>query len=353
MSATAKMSDHSTIGAATLAVPISYGLINNIPSEELERLIGFPIDIVLSGRRRFSSELGPIVMSRVVRDSGGRSPTLDLGKSAPFGMFNGIERLIGLSRSGIHALQLLEQYFPSFHSRMSFDLDMSVSFIRISFGHHDIEVDSGSCNEIALTVFARMMRGILGNYGLPTEAFIGYDPKGYVSDYEYAYAAPVKFNDTNRRFGFVFRRADMQAANPSHDQSLLEYAEKRSRNLLETIRRQGPSSEFVTLQVAAEICVKSQKFKIENIASQAGISVRTAQRVARANDTSLQKILDDARLTRVMNAVKDEPGMAAERLAVIAGCSDERSLRRALLRWNSMTLRDLRASVNTKAECRP
>ncbi|MEM9085084.1 MAG: AraC family transcriptional regulator ligand-binding domain-containing protein [Pseudomonadota bacterium] len=351
MSAIVNLAHLSTIGAATLAVPIRYGLAHSISTDEIEELVGLPIDPILAGKGRYPSHLGPVLMNRVAQDFGDRCPTLDLGNLSPFSLFNGIERLVALSRSGRHALELFERYFTSFHSGMSIDLEKSNSFMRISFGFHQIEPDGGSCNEIALMVFARLMRSVLGEFGLPTEVFLGYDSKGYVSEYEDAYVARVNTNDSDRRFGFVFRHSDMEALNPSHDHDLLEHAERRARSLLATIREKEPSEQLVRLQLAAEACVKRQHFKIEDIASMAGMTVRTAQRVARSSDTSLQRTMDNARLARVRDAVRDEPHISAEGLAIIAGYSDERSFRRALLRWNSMTLRELRATTASHQTC--
>ncbi|MEM6493078.1 MAG: AraC family transcriptional regulator ligand-binding domain-containing protein [Pseudomonadota bacterium] len=347
MSAMVKFPHFSTIGAATLAVPIRYGLAHRIPTDEIEELVGFPIDPILSGKGRYASHLGPVLMNRVAQDFGDRCPTLDLGNLSPFSLFNGIERLVALSRSGKHALELFERYFASFHNGMSIDLERSGSFVRMSFGFDQLEPDGGSCNEIALMVFARLMRSVLGEFGLPTEVFLGYDTKGYVAEYENAYVARVNTNDTDRRFGFVFRHSDMETLNPSHDHNLLEHAERGARRRLEAISREEPSEQLIRLQLAAEVCVKNQNFKIEDIASTAGMTVRTAQRVARSSDTSLQRTMDDARLARVRDAVRDEPRISAEGLATIAGYSDERSLRRALQRWNSMTLRELRATTGS------
>ncbi|MEM1050479.1 MAG: AraC family transcriptional regulator ligand-binding domain-containing protein [Pseudomonadota bacterium] len=335
----------STIGAATLAVPVQYGLAHNIPKDEIEDLIGVPIEGVFRGAGRVSSHLGPMLMNRIVQDCDNRIPTLDLGQAAPFGLFNGIEHLVLLAQTGTHALQLFEKYFPIFHNAMAVDLDTSASFMRISFGSPIFEQDYGSCNEIALTVFVRLMRAILGDFGRPTEAFIGYEPKGQIAHYQRAYGASVEVRDSEHHFGLVFRRSDVQATNPSHDKMLLAHAEDRALHILENIRAEASSSQLLRLEFAAKVCVRNQKFKIEHITSMLGMTARTAQRVAQANNTSLQKIMDDARFARVVEIVTYEPKISAENLAIIAGCSDERSFRRTLLRWNAMTLRDFRASV--------
>lgn len=347
MATPSKSKAESTIGSATLAIPMQYGLMHKIPKDEMEDLIGVPFEGVLKGQRRVSSLLGPILMNRIVQDCGSRCPTLDLGQAAPFGLFNGIEQLVFLARTGTHALRLFEQYFAIFHSTMVVDLDTSASRVRLSFGHPIHEEDYGSCNEIALTVFARLMRAILGDFGRPTEAFIGYNPKGKIASYHSAYGARVGVSDVDRRFGFVFRRSDIEATNPSHDELLLGYAENRARDLLNNIRAEAVSSQLLRLQFAAKFCVRNQKFKIEHMTSMLGMTVRTAQRIAQSNNTTLQKIMDDARLTRIVEVVTYEPAISAEKLAVIAGCSDERSFRRTLLRWNAMTLRDFRANVAT------
>lgn len=334
-----------TISAATLAVPIRFALAQRIPRDEIEETVGLPIKKILSGNERVHSSSGPQILNRLVAENKQRAPSLALGEVSPFSLFNGLERLALMAPSGEKALHLFETYFKVFHSAMTVETEQSRTHFSFSFGALDDELDHGSCNEIALLVFIRLMRGVFGRHGAPIEVFTGYDPKGALSEYRSAFGSEVHFNTDRRRFGAVFKRADLEWANPGHDAFLLSQAEAKIKATLAASNVRSQPTALDVLKAAATQCAETQRFSVEDIARQAGMSIRSAQRVAKQHDTSLMKLLDAERLGLLIATVKDDPGLSAYDLAVSVGLSDERSLRRSLMRMNNMSIRDLRRSA--------
>ncbi len=88
--------------------------------------------------------------------------------------------------------------------------------------------------------------------------------------------------------------------------------------------------------------MRKREFSVGAVARRCGLSVRSAQRVAAENGTTLSQIMDDARLERLQDLLGRNPTMNADDLAAEVGYSDARSLRRGLAKWGVSSLSDMR-----------
>ncbi|MEO1460037.1 MAG: helix-turn-helix domain-containing protein, partial [Pseudomonadota bacterium] len=72
------------------------------------------------------------------------------------------------------------------------------------------------------------------------------------------------------------------------------------------------------------------------VVGRAGLSLRTAQRLAAQQNTNLQAMIDAARAANAKAFLAD-PAISIETMAALLGYSDDRAFRRAFKRWTGAT----------------
>ncbi|MEM8541103.1 MAG: helix-turn-helix domain-containing protein, partial [Pseudomonadota bacterium] len=90
-------------------------------------------------------------------------------------------------------------------------------------------------------------------------------------------------------------------------------------------------------------------FNAASVAAAANMSVRTAQRIASENGTTLQELIDKVREQRATELLRDNRNDIGS-IAFLLGYSDERAFRRAFRRWTGQTPSDFRKQLNKAIE---
>ncbi|MGD1954414.1 MAG: AraC family transcriptional regulator ligand-binding domain-containing protein [Sphingomonadales bacterium] len=330
------------ISAVTLAMGVRFALSQDMPIDQVEDAIGCSVQSVFGTTKSFPAHSGAQLLRSLCERDSDTVSSIDFGNIAPFSLFQGLETLVLHSACGADALRRVETYFPIFQYSFDARLETSERHLCFSFGNQSSHQDYDNCCEATLTVFIRLMRGVFGKHGTPVEVLIGRQPRGDASAYRKAFGAPVRFQTPDRRFGAVFKRSDMEWVNPSHDPILLSHAEMKAKQALDAAVASAAAAKLDQLRAGAARCMRQREFRIEHLAKQAGMSVRSAQRVANTHGTSLSQIMDCARYQLLTETVQEDPSVSAQDLAARIGYSDDRALRRALLRMEDISLRELR-----------
>lgn len=135
----------------------------------------------------------------------------------------------------------------------------------------------------------------------------------------------------------VFKKADLLTPNPSRNWILYETGRAHVQETLKALRMEGDYSDFESLSRAASSCIQRNKYNVDAIAAEAGISLRMAQRVAASRRTSLHALLNEARLSKSKALILGDPSMTFSEVAERTGYSDERAFRRFFKRMTGLS----------------
>ncbi|MEM8935323.1 MAG: helix-turn-helix domain-containing protein [Pseudomonadota bacterium] len=341
--------DNTVDSRATSAV-VRYALANGFSEKCIIDATGYSAAELSDNNKRIHAIVGPKLLLAIVESGCGVAPPLELGASAPFNFLGGLENLLLLSGSPKRGLQKLTDYFGVFHGGMKVEFSETPKYLSFAYKYTDDEFDNGCANEVVLSVLYRLMIGAFGENGRACELQSGFDANGVKSAYRKAFATPVRFNSADNAFRLTFKRADIEAGGRLFDQELMELVESRLRDRLKLLQQSTQSVEFRDLLNAVEVCVRFGMFRTEDVARHAEISVRSAQRLASENKTSIGQMINDARLALLNERLATDPNCPAIVLAELLGYSDERALRRGLVAWTGMSLSNYRKRKPTSEE---
>ena len=317
---------------------IDYGMLQ----EKVEGLIGTSLDGALT-QEKIPYIAGPILFNQILIDGITDAPAIELAQSAPLSFLGGLEKLVLLAPTGREALRALAANFPAFHDALSAKLDETQSYLRFSFKYDGAEHDNGCCNEVIVSFIVRLMRSVFGAHGQPHEVQMRYGRNGTTSAYQAFIASPVKFWMEDEGFSIIYKKTDMEWAQPGYDPELYELALQRLSSAT-ALRQQGtPATDYFRLIRASNLCTQAGLFSVSAVAAKAGLGERTAQRVAHRHGSSVGKLIDQARLRMLRQQLARFPETDAEDLSVLIGFSESRALRRAVKAWTGKSLASFRA----------
>ncbi|MEL6339859.1 MAG: AraC family transcriptional regulator ligand-binding domain-containing protein [Myxococcota bacterium] len=330
-----------TVGLDPIRALVDYALTQGMRRDRIENVIGMELE-QMDGMNQLPAIAGPLLFRQILDAGLGSAPAIELGRSAPFSVLGGLERSLLLAPNGRQALRALALNFPVFHDRLVPEFDESARFTYFSFRYIGDEQDNGCCNEVVLAVLVRLMRSVFGEHGEPYEMRVRYTRNGERAAYDDFFGSRVSFRSSDESFGLVFRNSDMAWRQRGHDSEVFRFAMDRLSRVADRRRSANSLTDYLELVNASNMCVADGAYSVAALAAKAGLSVRTAQRLAKRNKTSLARILESARLRIVREELFRHPGTGAEVLTRLSGFSDSRALRRALKNWTGQTLSELR-----------
>ncbi|MEM9898501.1 MAG: helix-turn-helix domain-containing protein, partial [Pseudomonadota bacterium] len=229
-----------------------------------------------------------------------------------------------------------------FHNGLSANYKETGRIAVFSFSDRFANLHRGGPNEIVLLILARLMRAAFGRYGTPIEVWSSSEANAPESVYRHYFKAPLKFATNDGAFRLVFRKSDMSWRSPAYDADLAKLATQQLNERFDAHKAQS-KTQIDLLRSAAQRAVLQGRFRVEHVAREAGMSVRSAQRLAMDSETTISTLINSARFLLLEELLSQNRRTPASELARRAGYGDERALRRAILKSAGVTLSEFRS----------
>jgi AraC-like DNA-binding protein len=161
--------------------------------------------------------------------------------------------------------------------------------------------------------------------------------------YRTAFGCPLRFGQPATRL--LLAEADLATPLPSRSPAMLELHE---RIMDERLTSMGTTSIVHKVREAVMGRLSRGEPRREDIAAQLGLTDRTLQRRLRAENTSFQQLLDDARCELARKYLAQD-GLPVSALADLLGFGDASNLFRACKRWFGMSPGEYRKALGMRA----
>ncbi|MEM6536825.1 MAG: AraC family transcriptional regulator ligand-binding domain-containing protein [Pseudomonadota bacterium] len=330
------------IPSSTMAVVVRYALDKGMQRDEIEAAAGFSVSDIFKPDRYIPAIAGPRLLLRLIERGIGDATPLDIATTAPFSFFGGTEKSILFASTGREGLMSFANYMRLFHNGLSAEYSETAGSAIFSFSDRYANLHRGGPNEIVLLMLARLMRATFGRYGTPIEVCTSSKPSAPESVYRHYFKAPMRFATNDKAFRLIFRKSDMSWRSPAYDADLAKLASQQLNERLDAYDA-GLHSQFDLLRSAAQRAILQGRFRVEHVAQEASMSVRSAQRLATESGTTISALINEARFLLLEELLSQNQRTPASELARRAGYGDERALRRAILKSAGVTLSEFRS----------
>ncbi|MEO1041084.1 MAG: AraC family transcriptional regulator ligand-binding domain-containing protein [Pseudomonadota bacterium] len=328
---------------ATGAMMIAaYALSRGVSMQELEENVGPEAVQVFDPGARVREELGPRFWRYLSERLPDEPASLRVAKSAPFTFFGGLAEGVQFADDFRSALNLLFENRRILADRLDggiIELGEEVHLLH----HHPLDsFDGGRSCEFAFGMGARLLRDILATEINPIRIEFTHAPNALVKEYEELFQAPVLFEC--EQTAMIYRATDMSAAIKHANVELFAFVRTHFRRELERLGGAGVPEALTELRQAILENAARGTFEAAAIAATAGMSLRTAQRLAAHHGTSVSAMIDEVRATSARELLK-ETDTDIETISAMLSYSDSRAFRRAFKRWTGFTPTAYRLSV--------
>jgi AraC-like DNA-binding protein len=175
--------------------------------------------------------------------------------------------------------------------------------------------------ELAIGVLYRLFRAVLGPRWRPLAANFTHPAPDDLSVHRRVFGAICEFgSDFN---GLTCSRRDMDAANPTADPMLANFAER----YLQTLPNAAAASLSQDIQKAIYLLLPLGEATIGRVAGSVGLNERTLQRRLAAEGADFRRLLNDVRRELTTRYLAN-PGLSVTRIAGLVGFSRQTSFSR-------------------------
>lgn len=338
-------SEPSKVASTIPVSALTFAIARGAPISELETVTGAPVAELLAADGHVADDLPPRIMKSLFLSGLSSAPALEMAMRTPYSFFGGMERAAAYAPTGRAALEVFRDFAPTLAERTRAWSEESERFFSISFTHPLDSFDDGLTHETHMTLVWRFLRQMLGPEAQLEEAHCGFSAHGTHADYERTFGAPTYFGREPGVHKLVFRKDALAAANPAHNQVLYEAGRIYLQELGAAQLRETVREDFAALLGAVSACADRGEYRVERVAQAAATSLRTAQRVAAVNRTSLRRLIDEARLSRAKIAILADRRAPFAAIAERLGFSDERAFRRFFKRLSGVSPSEYRLAL--------
>ncbi|MEO0460819.1 MAG: AraC family transcriptional regulator ligand-binding domain-containing protein [Myxococcota bacterium] len=269
---------------------------------------------------------------------------LEIAKTFGLSVFAALLPALRTAPTMSDAFRFLATKASHFGTGFEFRLDSTPTRTAWIMSHPSDAFDHGIGNESGTMSILMMMRSLAKRHLAPAEVCFPYAAKARRSAYRAFFGAPISFEKRCEQTEIVFRRDDLETPLPGADHAYFDAVLRRTA----PSKDEKPLPPVERLRRAMLACARDSRFGLEAAASKAGMSVRTAQRIAASSGTSPSKMLDTVRAETLRGILLRDPDLPLSVLAERLDYSDERSLRRAFKRLTGHSPRDYRRQLRLR-----
>ncbi len=337
----------NTVSNGTVMSVVASALSRGLSIAEVQDAAGISCDILLNPAARPPEDTTPRIVALLGERFPGEPVSMNIAKAAPFSFFGGLADGARFADNLREAINLLEKNCMVISDQLHLALHESTNVAKIVHSHPMNHMDGGRTAEIGSALIFRLFSEFLGLPGCVERITFSHAPhcdEVYYTDY---FGVPVDFNASE--ISLILKPEKMDARIKQANVELFNYVQTHLSGIKKQIAAAKEPKELKALRTAAVENAQAGVFNTASVAAAANMSVRTAQRVAAENGTTVQRLIDKVREHRATELLKDNRNDIGS-IAFLLGYSDERAFRRAFHRWIGQTPSDYRKQLNKQIE---
>lgn len=327
----AGMANHVCVTTTTVAFALSQGM--TMP--EIEEATGLHGPSLGDPEARLPDDIAPrLWRAMIARHGKDVALTLEAARAAPFTTLGGLAHGIQYAATLGEALGFFVQNRRVLADRLEMEIVHSGDEVALRAQHPGDTIDSGRMSEVGMAITVRLFREILRARDALTRVELAYPPVGPIAAYEAFFRVPIGLDAPKN--AIVFRAEALSNPVRGGSAELFAFVEAHFRLALERLDATRLPPNFVRLRRAIVEGATRGDYRASTVVGRAGLSLRTAQRIAAQQNTNLQAMIDAARAANAKAFLAD-PAISIETMAALLGYSDDRAFRRAFKRWTGAT----------------
>ncbi|MEM9169935.1 MAG: AraC family transcriptional regulator ligand-binding domain-containing protein [Pseudomonadota bacterium] len=268
--------------------------------------------------------------------------SLSMGAATPMSILGPLAFAASFAPDVRSALRAFVAHSREIASGLEMHLDETANHACFTRRHPNGQDDGGCTSNMMSAVFLKLLREFTGATMAVRRVTLMGERTGSAGDHQDYFGGDVQWSDDEPSTSFYFDRAMLDTPLVGADGA----AYRAGLSFLDAMDNvaddAAPDARMASLLSAVEACCRRGRFDVRSIAQESGLSVRTAQRLAKANGAGLYELIDHARLNIAFELMTGDQTISLTEIAEICGYSDERSFRRAFKRWTGQSPGKLR-----------
>lgn len=335
----------SVVAPSLFTSTVGFALHRQIELDHLANLTGFDCETLQLGARPYPE----LALKRVWLELVSREPHAPLGilmgKIVPISIFGAISEVAACAPDVRSALKLFEANAELLATRLEIRLEEGQKHARLVRQHPSGAADGGRVSTMLSVALLRMLTAFVGEYPpLKRVELIG-ERCGPLVHYQESFGHNIVWDVGKPQTAFEFSREYLDRPLRSRDERAFWCGSLFLATLRAERQRQVCRQRTVRLIRAVDASFDAGAFHVQAVVDRAGFGLRTAQRIAQAEGTTLRALMDRARAEHALTVLARDPQAKLLWVAEQCGYSDDRSFRRAFKRWTGRSPTEVRNAL--------
>ena len=326
--------------ASIASTTVAFAMSRGVTLFEIEQATGLRGADLMDPDSRLPEDVVPnLWLSILSKVQGNEALSVEMARAAPFSLLGGLAHGAQFARDLKEALGLFVRNRSLLGDRVELDFRETAAEASL-VGYHPLDsVDGGRATEVGFCVVARMIDEVLHVEDCLLRAEFAHPPFGPVAAYQAFFGTPVLFEQD--RNALVFRKERLAAPVKHANVDLFTYVETHFDQIVRRIHHDRFPAALAMLRSAIVENATRGDYRSRSAAARANLSLRAAQRLARAQGRTLQGMIHEIRAASATELLSD-PEITIEAVAHLVGYSDDRAFRRAFKRWTGQSPSEFR-----------
>ncbi len=323
---------HVSITATTVAFALSRGLTLG----EIEAETGLDAAALGDPAARPSDEIAHRLWTRLASAAGPSDAlAIEAARGAPFSALAGMAHGVQFAATLRAALSFIIRNRSFLADRLEISLEDCGAEARLISRHPNDMIDAGYFSHVGVGLATRLVREILCPGRSPLRVAFGHGPHGPLRAYREFFRCPVSF-DGPPGTTLVYPLSAMDQPVRTANGMLFEFVERHFELELKRLVTAKAPHDLIRLREAIAAAAAAGDYRAASVAMRLQMSRRSASRLAAAQGSTLQGLIDDARRSAALALLADA-AVSISQAAAMTGFSDDRAFRRAFKRWTGQS----------------
>ena len=324
----------SEIGADGAMLPpiMAFALRHGVSETQIKRAVNQPSNLSQTGRRVSAAAF--IELLGLLRDA---NPTmavsLEVSELVVTSFGEGLAFSAQFAPNVRAALGLFARFGTLIVDGFRLQIAQSAGTAVLTASHSLNEIDNGRFIEMIIASVWRLVQTNIEERVSPLQTLIHASRREFHDAYHDFFGAPISFVQDRRDTVLVLPAWVLDTPMRLQCRPVFEVMTEGHALQVQCLAGDERSSELACLEDAAADNARRGVYDVTTLAKTAGLSVRTAQRLAARSNVTLRDFLNRARMNTAKKRLLEEPQLTIAELAEALNYSDDRSFRRAFKRY--------------------
>lgn len=328
-----------SIATATMAFAVSQGMT----LDEIARATDISAIDYANLDARLPDPLPGELMSALMSKWPSRAIPLEIARSIPFSTIGGLVHGVRFSRNLEAALEWLILNQSVISEQSSVDLVHEATESSLVVSHPSEAIDNGGTLEAMTGLIWRLLNENVDSELSLIRVEFAYEKESKLQAYQDFFHSPISFQ--TGRNALVFSKATLGAPILNANPQMFDVIEHQFAELRQKLDSDRYPAALANLRQSIMANAAQGEYGAAAAAAAANLSLRTAQRLAKQHDTSLQQLIDEIRLANAKKLLSNLD-ISIEATGYLLGYADARAFRRAFKRWTSLSPKEYRKVIS-------